>query len=51
MILKVLVTAGVALLALLGLALSRGRRRRDDVPELNKHPERLDQMLDRTDDA
>jgi hypothetical protein len=27
------------------------RRRKDDIPELNKHPERLDQMLDRTDDA
>ncbi len=24
---------------------------RDSTPELNKHPERLDQMLDPTDDA
>jgi len=29
----------------------RTRRRHDAVPELNQHPERLDQMLDRTDDA
>jgi len=27
------------------------RRRQRNVPELNKHPERLDQMLDNTDDA
>jgi hypothetical protein len=27
------------------------RRRKSDVPELNKHPERLEQMLDETDDA
>jgi hypothetical protein len=49
---KALITMGVALLALLGIALARaGRRGRDDIPELNKHPERLDQMLDPTDDA
>jgi hypothetical protein len=33
-----------------GLARAR-RRRRTDVPELNRHPERLEQMLDETDDA
>ena len=27
------------------------RRQEAQVPELNKHPERLDQMLDPTDDA
>ena len=26
-------------------------RRRSSLPELNRHPERLDQMLDPTDDA
>ena len=51
MILKVLVTVGVAMLALLGISRVRARRRRDALPELNKHPERLEQMLDRTDDA
>ncbi|HET7809416.1 MAG TPA: hypothetical protein VFL16_02470 [Steroidobacteraceae bacterium] len=29
----------------------RTRRRRAAVPELNQHPERLEQMLDETDDA
>jgi len=29
----------------------RRRQRKRDVPELNKHPERLDQMLDKSDDA
>jgi len=34
------------------LALRRARRRRkSQVPELNQHPERLEQMLDDTDDA
>jgi hypothetical protein len=32
--------------------MSRARRgRKTDIPELNKHPERLEQMLDETDDA
>jgi len=31
--------------------LVRARRRRSAVPELNQHPERLEQMLDETDDA
>jgi len=26
-------------------------RRKHEVPELNQHPERLEQMLDKTDDA
>lgn len=29
----------------------RRRRRGDATPELHRHPERLDQMLDPTDDA
>ena len=29
----------------------RARRRRAEVPELNQHPERLEQTLDETDDA
>jgi hypothetical protein len=37
-----------------GIARSRLRARRQraaQLPELNRHPERLDQMLDPTDDA
>ena len=33
------------------LALVRARRRKSQIPELNQHPERLEQMLDETDDA
>ena len=40
------VIAGLATAAVL-----RARRRRAAVPELNRHPERLEQMLDATDDA
>ncbi len=44
------ITVGVVVAVL--LATLRARRRRDRaVPELNKHPERLEQMLDSTDDA
>ena len=32
-------------------ALKERRRQLAQTPELNKHPERLDQMLDPTDDA
>lgn len=32
-------------------ARGRARRRADATPELHRHPERLDQMLDPTDDA
>ena len=42
----------LAAAALIGAAvLARARRRKREVPELNQHPERLDQMLDETDDA
>jgi hypothetical protein len=33
------------------LALVRACRRKSQIPELNQHPERLEQMLDETDDA
>ena len=32
-------------------AFTERRRQQAQIPELNKHPERLDQMLDPTDDA
>jgi hypothetical protein len=32
-------------------AFAEKRRQKEETPELNKHPERLDQMLDPTDDA
>ena len=45
----------VAILLLVGIfavvARLRAQRREKEVPELNQHPERLDQMLDKTDDA
>jgi hypothetical protein len=34
-----------------GLVMRARRRKADATPELHKHPERLDQMLDSTDDA
>lgn len=49
--LLVILLALATVVGLAALARSRARRRRDEVPELNKHPERLDQMLDKTDDA
>jgi len=52
MVFKVLITLGVAVLALLAAARVRAQRRREArASELNKHPERLEQMLDPTDDA
>jgi hypothetical protein len=46
------IAVGVLVAVLLPLAAVRARRRRDRaVPELNQHPERLEQMLDSTDDA
>ena len=33
------------------VSLVRARRRRAAIPELNQHPERLEQTLDDTDDA
>ena len=32
-------------------AFAEKRRLKEEKPEINKHPERLDQMLDPTDDA
>lgn len=34
-----------------GMVRRKNRRTADATPELHKHPERLDQMLDPTDDA
>jgi hypothetical protein len=34
-----------------GIILRKNRRRGDATPGLHQHPERLDQMLDPTDDA
>ena len=34
-----------------GLVLRSRRRKADATPQLHQHPERLDQMLDPTDDA
>ena len=49
---KILVTLGIAFVVLLVVSRVRAQRRRDArAAELNKHPERLDQMLDPTDDA
>jgi hypothetical protein len=46
------VVVGVAVAGFAALAILRARRRRkSQVPELNQHPERLEQMLDETDDA
>ena len=36
---------------IVGISRSRNRRRGDATPELHKHPERLNQSLDPTDDA
>lgn len=44
----------VLLAAIVGATLGarwHSRRRADATPELHQHPERLDQMLDPTDDA
>ena len=46
------IAAGLLVAVLVGTAVRRARRRREPrVPELNQHPERLEQMLDPTDDA
>jgi hypothetical protein len=46
------IAVGVIVSGLLVFAALRARRKRQrDIPELNKHPERLDQMLDQSDDA
>jgi hypothetical protein len=51
--LRILVPIIVAALVAAGIALTpaRVRRGRRDAPELNEHPERLEEMLDPTDDA
>jgi hypothetical protein len=52
--LRVLVPALLAALLaglVAGIVRRRNRRSGDATPELHKHPERLDQMLDPTDDA
>jgi hypothetical protein len=50
--LKIMITVGIVFGALLAAARLRAQRRRDArLSELNKHPERLEQMLDPTDDA
>lgn len=46
------IAAGVIVSGLLIMAALRAKRQRArDIPELNKHPERLEQMLDPSDDA
>jgi heme/copper-type cytochrome/quinol oxidase subunit 2 len=45
----VLVVVVIAIVAARSRA--RARRKADTTPELHKHPERLDQNLDPTDDA
>jgi heme/copper-type cytochrome/quinol oxidase subunit 2 len=46
------IAVGVIVSGLLVAAALRARRKRkQQVPELNQHPERLEQMLDPTDDA
>ncbi len=46
-----LLLAAVVVGAIVGIVRSRTRRRGDATPELHKHPERLNQSLDPTDDA
>jgi hypothetical protein len=41
----------VAAVVVTAALIARFRRRRASLPELIKHPERLDEMLDATDDA
>lgn len=50
--LLVLAIVGAVMAGVVALAVMRANlRRKAQVPELNKHPERLEQMLDETDDA
>jgi hypothetical protein len=46
----IIVMVGAVAAGLVTLVVTR-RRRKSQVPELNQHPERLEQMLDETDDA
>jgi hypothetical protein len=50
MAVSIAIVAGL-LVALVLIFAGVRRRRQRDLPELNRHPERLDQMLDKTDDA
>jgi hypothetical protein len=45
------IVAGALVAAFVTAAVIRSRRRTRNVTELNRHPERLEQMLDPTDDA
>ena len=45
------IVVGLLVAGLVTAAVMRARRRKPQVAELNTHPERLEQMLDRTDDA
>lgn len=47
----ILVLSAAVIVGVAVLLRARRRRRRRDIPELNQHPERLEQMLDKTDDA
>jgi hypothetical protein len=50
--LVVVVIMGAVMAGVITLAVMRAHlRRKAQVPELNQHPERLEQMLDETDDA
>ncbi|HEX6396413.1 MAG TPA: hypothetical protein VFZ95_03235 [Steroidobacteraceae bacterium] len=51
---RLIVPVAVAVIvagALIVASLRAKRRRSREIPELNQHPERLEQMLDSTDDA
>jgi hypothetical protein len=50
---RVLLAVAIGLLVSISLVVAglRAQRRKQEVPELNQHPERLEQMLDETDDA
>ena len=48
----ILLLVGTLAVAFVTRAVTRARsRRKSEVPELNQHPERLEQTLDETDDA